>query len=37
MSNQTKFTEVENRGHDSWIDVWNNKEVWRWLYNQKKN
>ena len=37
MSNQTKFTEVENRGHDSWIDVWNNKEVWKWLYRQKKN
>ena len=37
MSNQTKFTEVENRGHDSWIDVWNNKEVWKWLYDQKRN
>ena len=37
MSNQTKFTEVEYRGHDSWIDVWNNKEVWKWLYDQKRN
>ncbi len=37
MTNQTKFTEVENRGHDSWIDVWNNKEVWKWLYDQKRN
>ena len=30
------FTEVKRRGHDSWLDVWNHKELWKWLYNQRK-
>ena len=31
-----KYTEIKGRGHDSWLDVWNHKELWEWLYNQRK-
>ena len=31
-----RFTELKTRGHDSWLDVWNSKELWKWLYNQRK-
>jgi len=31
-----KYTEIKKRGHDSWLDVWNHKELWEWLYNQRK-
>ena len=31
-----KYTEVKGRGHNSHVDVWNNSEVWKWLYHQKK-
>ena len=30
------ITELKKRGHDSWLDVWNSKELWKWLYNQRK-
>jgi len=31
-----KYTEVEERGHDVWEDVWNSLELWSWLYAQSK-
>ena len=36
-SNNIKYTEIKNRNHDSWIDVWNSKKVWDWMYSQKKD
>ena len=30
-----KCSIVKNRTHDVWIDVWNSKELWNWLYSQK--
>ena len=36
-SNKIKYTEIKNRNHDSWIDVWNDKEVWGWMYSQKRD
>ena len=30
------YTEVEERGHDVWEDVWNSMELWNWLYAQSK-
>ena len=31
-----KYTEIKGRGHDSWLDVWNHKKLWEWLFNQRK-
>ena len=31
-----KYTEVGERGHDVWEDVWNSMELWNWLYAQSK-
>jgi predicted peptidase len=31
-----KYNEIKGRGHNSWIDVWNSKELWDWLYSQEK-
>ncbi|MEC9006727.1 MAG: phospholipase, partial [Candidatus Neomarinimicrobiota bacterium] len=31
-----KYTEIKNRGHDSWLDVWNSQDLWKWLYKQRK-
>ena len=31
-----RYTEIKGRGHDSWLDVWNNKELWEWLYSQRR-
>ena len=30
------YTEIEGRGHDSWLDVWNSAQLWNWLYAQRK-
>ena len=30
------YTEIEGRGHDSWLDVWNSAQLWNWLYSQRK-
>ena len=30
------YNEVKDRGHNSWVDVWNSNELWEWLYLQKK-
>ena len=32
-----KCSIIENRKHDVWIDVWNSKELWNWLFSQKLN
>ena len=32
--NDIKCSIVENRKHDVWIDVWNSKDLWNWLYSQ---
>ena len=31
-----KYSEIEGRGHNSWTDAWNSKEMWNWLYSQKR-
>ena len=31
-----KYSEIKNRGHNSWVDVWNSNELWDWLYSQKR-
>ena len=31
-----KYNEIKGRGHNSWIDAWNSKELWDWLYSQEK-
>lgn len=31
-----KYSEVKDRGHNSWVDVWNSNVLWDWLYLQKK-
>ena len=31
-----KYTEVKDRGRDSWVDAWNFAETWDWLYSQKR-
>ena len=31
-----RYTEIKGRGHDSWLDVWNNKELWEWLFSQRR-
>tara|TARA_Y100001968_G_scaffold314759_1_gene340526 strand:- start:97 stop:891 length:795 start_codon:yes stop_codon:yes gene_type:complete len=31
-----KYSEIKNRGHNSWVDVWNSDELWDWLYSQKR-
>lgn len=32
-----KYSEIEDRGHNSWVDCWNSDELWEWLYSQSKN
>jgi len=32
-----KCSIIENRKHDVWVDVWNSKELWNWLFSQKLN
>ena len=29
-----KYTEIKNRDHGVWVDVWDSKELWNWLYIQ---
>lgn len=29
-----KYTEVKERGHDVWLDVWREKSVWDWLFSK---
>lgn len=31
-----KYTEVQGRGHDVWLDVWDSDNLWEWLYSQSK-
>lgn len=31
-----KYSEIKGRGHNSWSDAWNSKEMWEWLYSQKR-
>lgn len=31
-----KYSEIKNRGHNSWVDAWNSDELWDWLYSQKR-
>jgi len=31
-----KYTEVQGRGHDVWLDVWDSGDLWEWLYSQSK-
>ena len=31
-----RYSEIKGRGHDSWLDVWNHEELWRWLFSQKR-
>jgi predicted peptidase len=31
-----KYSEIKDRGHDVWIDVWNSKDLWSWLYRQRR-
>ena len=31
-----KYSEIGGRGHNSWTDAWNSKEMWNWLYAQKR-
>ena len=31
-----RYTEIKGRGHDSWLDVWNSQELWKWLYEQRR-
>jgi len=31
-----KYSEIKGRGHNSWTDAWNSKEMWEWLYSQKR-
>ena len=30
----SKYTEVKERGHDVWLDVWEEKLVWTWLFSK---
>lgn len=32
--NHIKCSIIKNRKHDVWIDVWNSKDLWNWLYSQ---
>ena len=32
-----KYSEIEGRGHNSWVDCWNTDELWKWLYSQSKD
>lgn len=29
-----KYSEIKDRGHNSWVDVWNSNDLWDWLYSQ---
>ena len=31
-----KYSEIKDRGHNSWVDVWNSDELWDWLYSQSR-
>jgi len=28
------YSEIKERGHDVWLDAWNSKELWDWIYQQ---
>ncbi len=34
FTHKIKFTEIKDRGHNVWIDAWNSKNLWNWLYLQ---
>jgi len=29
------YSEIKGRGHDVWIDVWNSKKLWNWLFSKR--
>ena len=31
-----KYSEIKGRGHNSWVDCWQSRELWDWLYSQRK-
>jgi predicted peptidase len=31
-----KYTEVEGRGHNVWVDAFGSAEMWKWLFSQRK-
>jgi len=31
-----KYSEIKNRGHDVWLDAWDSKELWDWIYRQNR-
>ncbi len=31
-----RYTEVQGRGHNVWLDVWAAEELWLWLFGQSK-
>ena len=31
-----KYSEIKNRGHNSWVDVWSSDDLWDWLYSQER-
>ena len=37
VGSNVKYTEYEGVGHNSWTRTYTNKEVLKWLFNQKKN
>ena len=37
VGGKVKYTEYEGVGHDSWTRTYTNKEVLKWLFNQKKD
>ena len=30
------YTEIKDREHNVWIDVWRSKKLWAWLFSQRK-
>lgn len=33
---EPKYTEVKGRGHNVWVDAFGSKEMWHWMFEQKK-
>ena len=31
-----KYSEIKDRGHNSWLDCWSSDELWNWLYSISK-
>ena len=31
-----KYSEIKNRAHDVWLDAWDSKELWDWIYRQNR-